>query len=881
MAIIPLLRLAPWRLGPRLLLRRPGVAVALGAAAFVAALPAAAAGPYLSSSRNATLHHQIAAACPYQVGTRIQAALPDGDPAAPEQAATLTRRADLTGSAAAQVPGLAPPVTTVLAGGYAKGLEEVELFLVSRTDAAKNIQVLDGPSGDGVWITDQYAEPNHLKVGDTLNLMAASGGSTSVPVPTAHPTPVRVAAIYKALRESPDQPFWCSMIPYYRPPEGNRPTPQIALLDQATLLRVAAEQNMSGVEFVEYPLADPNLSSDRAAATLAGFRRMRGQLLAAPAFAPDGYGTRITSELSDFVARAQLARNGMLPPVLPITGAGVLVGLLVLAAATGFWVQRRKRELTVLAAHGAAARELGVKAVLEALPAVFVGTALGWLGSWALVRWAGPDRVLSREALPESLLGAAGTLVVGLIVAGVVATVACRGLTDQVRARHHALPRRIPWELLLLGAAPIVWRVLGDQRQLTDQSGAGSVAHVPGRLLVVPIMVVAGLAILAGRISAGYLRKYGTRRSPSGPAAFLSWRRIGRQAAMTAVLAAATAVPIALAAYGATVTGSVRTTIADESRLHVGSDVVLSLAKRTPIPASLAGQATEVLRLDGAMVGGIQTDLLAVDPATFARDAYWDDRLDGASLADLVAPLRDGGVVAAAPTPAGAQKATWGGDPVLGGTARVTQVTVLPAELSGYPIALVDKDALGEDAQYAKVQLWVRGDPDRIQAAVRAAKLPVTRIQTAADLYANTLWEPLTYTFDYLTALSLLTGVVTVVGLLLYLESQAPLHRRAYVLLRRMGLSAGKHRRALLGELAVPLIGGLLGGLAVTAGLTVLLEPDFELNPGTPPDTVLAVPYLPLGLITGAVLVVAVGAAGYAQRRIGRANPSEVLRDAI
>jgi putative ABC transport system permease protein len=357
---------------------------------------------------------------------------------------------------------------------------------------------------------------------------------------------------------------------------------------------------------------------------------------------------------------------------------------------------------------------------------------------------------------------------------------------------------------------------------------------------------------------------------------------------MTAVLAGATSVPIALAAYGATVTGSVRTTIADEARLHIGSDVILTLNKRTPVPASLARQATEVLRLDGAIIGGVQTDLLAVDPDTFARDAYWDDRLDDASLSALMDPIRAGTpdgtprrIVAAARTPSGTQQATWGGDPVLGGDVEVLSTGVLPAQRTGYPIALVPKDALGDDTRYAVVQLWVRGDPAAIRAAAEAAHLPVKRIQSAGELYANSLWEPLTYTFDYLTALSLLTGVVTLVGLLLYLESQAPLHRRAYVLLRRMGLSAGSHRRALLGELALPLLSGLAGGVAVAGGLTAALGMDFEMNPGIPPDTVIDVPVRPLVLIAAAVVAVALGAAAYAQTRIGRADPSEVLRDAI
>src|SRR5689334_17006441 len=71
-----LLGLRPWRLGPVLLLRRPGVALALVAVAFVATLPAATAPLFLSSARSATLHHQLAQACQWQVGARLTSAVP-------------------------------------------------------------------------------------------------------------------------------------------------------------------------------------------------------------------------------------------------------------------------------------------------------------------------------------------------------------------------------------------------------------------------------------------------------------------------------------------------------------------------------------------------------------------------------------------------------------------------------------------------------------------------------------------------------------------------------------------------------------------------------------------------------------------------------------
>jgi hypothetical protein len=167
--------------------------------------------------------------------------------------------------------------------------------------------------------------------------------------------------------------------------------------------------------------------------------------------------TSVASRLEHFVGRADLARAGMRPAVVPITGAGVLVGLVVLAAATVLWVQRCRQELTVLAAHGVGTPALGLKAMAEALPALLVGTVAGWAGAWTLVRWVGPDPVLSAEAVPMAVLGAAAALLAGLAVTAVVAALACRPLTDQRQRRHHGVLSRIPWELLPLAAVPLAW----------------------------------------------------------------------------------------------------------------------------------------------------------------------------------------------------------------------------------------------------------------------------------------------------------------------------------------------------------------------------------------------------------------------------------------
>src|SRR5688572_11848688 len=112
-----MLRLAPWLRAPLLLLRRPGVALALFAAAFVTTLPAAAAPLFLSSSRNAALDHQIAQACPWIAGASItstvgyQWPLPANVPEPTDLAAFAAHRRAKTANLAP--PGLTAPVNSL------------------------------------------------------------------------------------------------------------------------------------------------------------------------------------------------------------------------------------------------------------------------------------------------------------------------------------------------------------------------------------------------------------------------------------------------------------------------------------------------------------------------------------------------------------------------------------------------------------------------------------------------------------------------------------------------------------------------------------------------------------------------------------------------
>jgi putative ABC transport system permease protein len=848
--------------GPLLLARRPGVALALAAASLVATLPAAAAAPFLSSARSATLHRQIDRTCQYHLGVtvtqqRAYAWNPgyEGDAEPPNVGA---------------VEGLTPPVSTMsvdLVGNTSTRPDiPTPLTLLARTGFTEQVTALEGPSGSGVWLPNEYAEANRLKVGDTITL-SRSGASVQ-------PASVRVAAIYTDLRREPTTPYWCSYETTYRgkpSAELEDPPPPMVLMDWKTLHDLSTQLGLTVTVTVEYAVVGADRlthpEAERLGQRIAELRTVATSM---------GHFGSFRSALGRQAARAEFVRRGMVTAVIPITAVGVLVGLLVVAASAVFWVQRRRQELTVLAAHGVGPPALGGKAVMEALPALVVGALGGWAGAWLLVRVAGPSPILSPDAPRLALLAAAATLIAATAVVGVTAAIRSRTLTDQSGRRRRRL-LAWPWELLLLASAYPVWLLLGGRTETMDTS-LGAVAQVPARLLVVPIMVAIGVVTLLARLVRRAIKRPKTWKS-------LARSRLAREPGAPVLLAGAVAIPIALAAYGAVVTSSVETTLRAEARYIVGADVVLTLARPAPIPDALRGRATVVLRLDGTIIDGIETDILGVDPATFDRGAFHDSGPGAVSLPDLLHDLRAGDPVhgfGSGVAPIGTHPVEWRGTPLL--TADIERVTRLPAQRSSYPVLLVHRDDLAAMAQQIGanpvVQLWVRGDSAEVARITRDAGLPLSRMLDADAIFTDTIYEPVTYTFAYLSALALLTGLVTTVGLLLYLESRAPAHRRSYVLLRRMGLRRRSHLWSLAVELGLALFGGLVAGLAIAAGLAAALTGAFDINPGLVPETVLAIPVGTIVTIVATVALVAVASTLYAQLRVTRARPGEVLRDA-
>jgi hypothetical protein len=129
-----------------------------------------------------------------------------------------------------------------------------------------------------------------------------------------------------------------------------------------------------------------------------------------------------------------------------------------------------------------------------------------------------------------------------------------------------------------------------------------------------------------------------------------------------------------------------------------------------------------------------------------------------------------------------------------------------------------------------------------------------------------------------LEALGVLAGLVTVAGLLLYVQARQRGQVVAYALGRRMGLAGWTHRLSTALELAGMLLFALVIGALLAWLAAALVNRQLDLAPQFPPEPVLRLPLPLFGQVLLAVLVVAFAGAALVQWRADRANVAEVMR---
>lgn len=906
----------PWVKAPLLVLKRPGVAVALLVATIVGVLPAAGTPLFVSASQSASIEQQLDDQCVLPGAAEVRFT-EQGDSTDERDGDVVTRvvSGPSPEAVAAEVDdieaqfaeiGDVAPVERTFVLGHPGGDEfsrdyrlaspdgdSQRVYIAYRDGATDLIGPAVGPGGEGAWIPDDLSIG--LEPGDTAELhQETAWDSESAPgeppdgapdmtityTEGSEPTGVAlpVAGDYRSLNDSPvAEEHWCylqDMLQFDAMPEGEwAPT---VLLDEESFWTLGRQAGADVTVILRYELTT--------VPTLDEAHRQAEQLKKVDESVGGVLGTAgMRTDMPRFVERAELVGTSLRLPVSILTGTAVLVGLCIMGAAGVMWVRRRSVELNVLAGRGVSATALGVKGALEAFPAVAVGAVVGYLLSlWSMPWWA-PVENVDEGASVWSIGFAVGAALLGLLVVGLASGCATRRLTEPVTARTRRLDF-VPWELIPVGGAAAAWFFMDDSLIVTADAGServGQVVQLPGRVFVVPLLMGVACAVLAARLVRWWWGRLKSR--PSSVSGFIASGRIRRDRLASAVMVAAVAVPTALAGYAVTASSSVAATIDAQARSEIGSDVVVTFDEPTGVDERLSalGVATSVVRVDSLSLDGIKVSTLFVDVDSFTRAADTAPMMADVDIAEALSRSNDGGVPALA---VGSGKITDGEATVgLPGPStmdvNVTTVPDLPGGRAGNPVVLISDEHLPELSWSNGYQWWVRTDDPAAVREFVESQYETAGVALADERYDGTPKHALTASIEYLLWVSVLTAVVVIVGVLLRWESQSGANRRAFVLMRRMGLRSSSHRLVLFREIGILLGTGMAFGAVIAAMLVVGMFPDFDVDPGSGPGVLVTVPVTVVGWLAGAA-VVTIGLAGLlTHARIAAAEPWLVLRD--
>jgi putative ABC transport system permease protein len=860
-----MIRTAPWRRAPLLLLRAPGTALAVGGAGIVVAFVVASWPLFLQSVVDASHDRQVAQRCSWEVGATVVPPPPFGPtrPIAPDDLDRAVARL------APRIDHVGPPVRTAVAtsifGATADGGGRF-VQLLARTGAADHVEILEGAETPGAALVPDLAYRElGLAPGDTLTLSTGSA---------EEPTTVTVAGSYRQLT-APLPEFWCSQASLLVPSGfGGDPPPPSLLVDQATIEDVSAALAVAPREIWEIPL-DGTLTVDQAEAVAEGFDDLSHQLDA----------RAVRSSLPFIVERSRAVADGLRGGLAPTVAAASAASAMLVVVAGWFWTERRRNELAVLRTLGCGPATIGLKAALElALPLV-VGAAAGVAAAGAVVALVGPGGAPGAGAFRTATLAAACAAIGAVLVSAVVAGIRAARMerTGHIHRRWPAVAAAFPFELVVLVVASAALVRGGHDRPLAI--GDAQLRVDPSAFLA-PVVVVVAAGVLAGRLlrlALALVRRRSTRLPLAG---WLGVRRLSARPGAPTIFSTCVAASVGVLVYAASISGSLQTSLEDKARLAVGADALVLTLAEPEVPAGFESVATTVARAGNVQRTQPQVVVLGVDPRGAAGVAARPPGVGAARFRALLdtldveptpeapvpaivigGPLPDDGVV---------QFSNYGALPLH--LAPVAELDSFPGMSQAEPTVVVDLEVLRSYAIPHTEDVWVRGDPqpvvDALQASgavVRDVRLPSQSLDTASFL-------AIVWTFDFVRSLGVLAAVVSAAGLLVYLDARQRSRQLAYGLSRRMGLSRAAHRRSLVVEVAAVVLGaagaGALAGVVTGAGFVPRLDP----LPRFAPATGLDVPTLGIvAAVVGAAVLCQVGAT-IGQRSADRVNLAEALR---
>jgi hypothetical protein len=859
-----------WFAAPLALLHYVALFVAIAAAVALAAASVSAGRFVRAGVESTSVRAQVRALSPFAAGLEVRAVGPiSSDRERRARAVAVGRRLGFAEK---------PVLTTSLPASVADIEGHLSVVLMARSGAVQHVRHLSGGDPGGVWISSAIAGPLGLHPGGVLKLGKAPQLNTPFPGPAPKAVmALRVAGVYGALDADLSNPFWANFIQDIRAQNpDSSPPPTFVLVPKSTLAHAAHRLRQRQVSNVfEYPV-------DPSRITLVSARRLaRKYALARSQFCRS---CTTSSSLDSVLAVAGRDVDAISASIVLVTACGLVVSLVLAAAAGLFLVRRRADEAELLYTRGMAPTVYGGRVAVEALAPAAAGFGVGLLVAVLTVQLFAPAGTLDGSTLRDGVWYSAGASALALTAVALAAGLAFAGRGDAIGRAARGLRRlRLPWELLPLAVTGILVVLLYTKGGLA----AGATGSHP-RVLVflIPLFAAVAFSGLAARaLRSGFRGR--ARRAPVP--IFLAVRRLtaGHGTLVAVVATAATA--IAVFAYTMVLAASLDRTAAVKAVVSNGSDVQGLVDFRARLPSDLPFPAAIVgVDVQDFTANGTPVDVVAGDPSVLARVIRWgrwpnDPR---PRLRLLTGPRAVGGALPALASP-GAPAVSAIEDQGVRVPIRIVARVPIPGMGPDRPAVLVDRNALEAIAAQNGVTdplaaadwwVWARGDPASVSRRLLQSSLAPVYLTTLRHVTDDPSVVAARRSVRYFETVGAIVTVLALLATVLYLQARRRAQLIASALVRRMGLRRALDLTSVAVETAVITMLALAVGIGVAVGSARLVVPRVDPLPQYAPGTILVYPWWTLAAGAAVVAFATTLLAAAVVAIAGRSSVAEALR---
>jgi ABC-type lipoprotein release transport system permease subunit len=614
---------------------------------------------------------------------------------------------------------------------------------VSTLIATEGGQPTSDGAADGIWVPDATAKELGIKRGDVvdLGLDYPPEDVGRQPMKTVSTT---VRGIYRTslgLPVSTGFDWQSPPIPLPTDPAGGEGPPHLLLGDTGTVMRVLAA--MDDIPFVTWDVSWTGSVSiengrDAAAALEGASKQFRDTSSAIGLEVSQAHGQPVilSSGVGPFLQRSEQAAAELEPVVSSISVSAQVMTVMVLAICVWLLTRSRRREHALSVSMGAHPMRLGATAAIEQLVPVVLGIG----AAYAIVRWwpglVAGDGSIDRSTIHGAVRSVLGTLPLAILVIVVSGFAAVWPLDSSSAGRAKRAAGAIHGETLVVAGA------IATGAQLVTQRGS---ALDSGTALLFPLLAVLAGSVIVVRVAGTAMRTIAVRRSrgsrtpslqrPRSLAIWLARRRLSFSLSELSALVIIVASGVGLFVYCSSVSADGRRGVSDKAAAVGGASATVPIDSTAQLPVGPDGfrghlpSGWTVVRTvsDANMAPNVASDILAVDPSTFAAAAAWRPSFAGASLASLLRDVSDSdsaevNVVVAGNyndrfPDHGTMRIEFGGEPVR--YRVVARIAAAPWQRERASIVIADARELARALPDANGKISPTADPDQLDRQFR------------------------------------------------------------------------------------------------------------------------------------------------------------------